>query len=188
MAGSGRPTVLIVDDEPDVADVYAARLSDEYDVRTAYSGTEALEKFDKSVSVTLLDRRLPYSSSDEILEQMNEHPAECRIALVTAVVPDFDIVDMDIDDYLVKPVDKTDMKNTVEKMLARSDYQELLREYFALLSKYATLKTHKTEAELKASPEFARLKSQVAQRRGEVEELTAEFDAEDFRLLCLDLA
>ena len=33
------PTVLVVDDERDLADLYAAWLADEYEVRTAYGGT-----------------------------------------------------------------------------------------------------------------------------------------------------
>lgn len=188
MAGSGRPTVLIVDDEPDLTDTYATYLSGKYDVKKAYSGAKALEQLDEEIVVTLLDRQLPNSSSDEILERINERHPDCRTALVTGVAPDFDILDMEFDDYVVKPVGKTELRNTVEQMLARSDYQELLREYFALLSKYATLKTHKTEAELEESPEFARLKAQVERYRSELDELTAEFDSEDFQLLCREIA
>lgn len=187
MTGSGSPTVLVVDDEPDLTDTHARYLSDEYDVRKAYSGAEAIEQLDDDVAVTLLDRRLPNSSSDEILERINERYPDCRTTLVTGVTPDFDILDMEFDDYVVKPVGKAELRNTVEQMLARSDYQELLREYFALLSKYATLKTHKTEAELEDSPEFARLETQIERHRDELDELTADFDPEDFRLLCRDL-
>ena len=35
------PTVLLVDDERDLADLYAAWLADEYEIRTAYGGEEA---------------------------------------------------------------------------------------------------------------------------------------------------
>jgi DNA-binding response OmpR family regulator len=187
MVGSGCPTVLVVDDEPDLTDTHAEYLSGEYDVKKAYSGSEAVERLNDSIAVVLLDRRLPNSSSDDILERINKRYPECRTALVTGVAPDFDILDMEFDDYVVKPVGKTELQNTVEQMLARSDYRELLREYFALLSKYAALKTHKTEAELEASPEFVRLVAQVERHRSELDELTAEFDSEDFRLLCRDL-
>ncbi|MFB6227357.1 MAG: HalX domain-containing protein [Halobacteriales archaeon] len=188
MAGPGRPTVLIVDDEPNLTDTHAQYLSGKYDVRKAYSGAEALERLDEEVAVTLLDRKLPNSSSDDILEGINERHPECRTALVTGVTPDFDILEMEFDDYVVKPVGKAELRNTVEQMLARSDYQELLREYFALLSKYATLKTHKPETELEESPEFVRLEAQVERRRSELDELTAEFEPEDFQLLCREIA
>ena len=46
------PTVLVTDDERDVADVYALHLDREYDTRVAYGGQEALKKLDSSVDVT----------------------------------------------------------------------------------------------------------------------------------------
>ncbi|ESS07881.1 MAG: response regulator containing CheY-like receiver, AAA-type ATPase, and DNA-binding domain protein [uncultured archaeon A07HN63] len=52
------PTVLVVDDESDVADLYAYRLEDAFSVRTAYSGEEAIETVDETVDVILLDRRM----------------------------------------------------------------------------------------------------------------------------------
>jgi DNA-binding response OmpR family regulator len=188
MTGSGDPTVLVVDDEPDVTDMYAGYLPEGYDVRTAYSGREALGHLDEAVTVTLLDRRLPDSSSDDILEIINERYPDCRVALVTGVRPDFDILDMEFDDYVVKPVGKTELRTTVERMLARSDYQELLREYFALVSKYGALRAHKSGRQLKQSQGFMRLEARIEQRREELYALTAEFDPEDFRLLCRDLA
>ncbi len=187
MVNPGRPTVLIVEDETDLTDAYAAYLSGEYDVKTAYSASEAMERLDDGVAVTLLDRRLPDGSGDEILERINERHPGCRVALVTAVAPDFDILDMDFDDYIVKPVGRSELRDTVERMLTRSEFQGLVREYFALLSKYATLKTHKTEAELERSTEFVRLEAQIERRRNELDELTTAFDHEDFRLLCRDI-
>ena len=41
------PLVLVVEDEPDLADLYAAWLGDEYRVRTAYGGHEALDQLDE---------------------------------------------------------------------------------------------------------------------------------------------
>ena len=60
-------TVMLVDDEPTLVDLYETFLSGEYDVRTATGGTEALEVMDESVDVALLDRRMPELSGDEVL-------------------------------------------------------------------------------------------------------------------------
>ena len=158
-----------------------------YGVRTAYSASEALKRLDDGVDVTLLDRRLPDGSGDEILEQINGRRPACRVAVVTAVAPDFDILDMDFDDYIVKPVGRSELRDTVEQMLTRSEFRSLVREYFALLSKYATLKTHKTEAELEKSTEFVRLEAQIERRRDELDELTTAFNHEDVRLLRRDI-
>ena len=61
----GTPTVLVVDDERDLADLYAAWLEMEYEVVTAYGGEEAIDTMDRSVDVALVDRLMPqsYSSS-----------------------------------------------------------------------------------------------------------------------------
>jgi len=183
------PTVLVVDDEPDIADTYAAHLSGEYEVRTAYSGAGAMECLDDDdVAVTLLDRRLPDSPNGELLGRINQHYPGCRITLVTGVTPGFDIVDMEFDDYVVKPVTGDELRHTVERMLTRSDYRELLREYFTLISKSAALQAHKTDTELESSPEFARLEARIEEMRSKLDALVATFDSEDFRLLCRDLS
>jgi DNA-binding response OmpR family regulator len=90
--------VLVVDDEPDVADSYAAFLRDRYDVRTAYGGEPALAALDEDIDVVLLDRRMPDMFGDEVLESIRGRGFECRVAMITAVDPDVDIIDMEFDD------------------------------------------------------------------------------------------
>ncbi len=82
------PLVLVVEDEPDLADLYATWLRGEYRVRVAYGGREALEKLDDEVEVVLLDRRMPDLSGDEALKEIRERGFDCRVAMVTAVEPD----------------------------------------------------------------------------------------------------
>jgi len=60
--------VLIVDDEPDLADLYASWLPEQYAVVTAYDGRGALDALDGSVNVVLLDRRMPGMSGDEVVD------------------------------------------------------------------------------------------------------------------------
>ena len=117
------PLVLVVEDEPDLADLYAAWLGDEYRVRTAYGGREALDELDEAdeVDAILLDRRMPGLSGDEVLTAVRDRGIDCRVAMVTAVEPDFDILEMGFDDYLVKPVSKDDLLGVVETMRSRSE-------------------------------------------------------------------
>jgi CheY-like chemotaxis protein len=60
-------TVLVVDDEPQLAELYSMQLAEEYEVRTATGGPEALDLVDEEVDVALLDRRMPRMSGDELL-------------------------------------------------------------------------------------------------------------------------
>jgi predicted DNA binding protein/DNA-binding response OmpR family regulator len=142
---SARPVVLVVDDDEDLADTCKYWLRDDYDVRVAYGGQEALDAADDTVDVVLLDRRMPTISGDDVIEAFEERGLDCRIAVMTAVEPDTDIVDMRFDDYLVKPVTRTDVREAVEELLVRSDFEEEVRRFFALESTEAALESREAD-------------------------------------------
>jgi len=182
------PMVLVVEDEPDLADLYATWLRDEYRVRVAYGGREALEELDDEVDVVLLDRRMPDLSGDEALTAIRERDVGCRVAMVTAVEPDFDIVAMGFDDYLVKPVSRDSLKETVENLLRRNEYDDGIQELFALASKKALLESEKDAATLEAHEEYQELSERVAELRSDLDETLSSFDAEhDFTAMYRDV-
>jgi CheY-like chemotaxis protein len=98
--------ILVVDDEQPIADLFARWLEDEYDVRVAYSGGEALASLDDSLDVVLLDRDMPDMSGDGVLDTIRSRGIDCRVGMVTAVEPDFDVLTLGYDAYVVKPVTK----------------------------------------------------------------------------------
>ena len=152
-----RPLVLVVEDEPDLADLYAAWLGDEYRVRTAYGGNEALDVLDEAgddVDALLLDRRMPGLSGDEVLDAVTDRGIECRVAMVTAVEPDFDIIEMGFDDYLVKPVTSDTLRDTDKTLLTRNDYDAGVQDLFSLTSKKAMLEAEKSASELADNEEY----------------------------------
>ncbi|PSQ17461.1 response regulator [Halobacteriales archaeon QS_8_69_26] len=151
-------TILIVDDETEVADLYTVHLDDLYEVRTAYGGEAALEAVDGSVDVVLLDRRMPDISGDEVLERIRERGLDCRVVVVTAIEPDFDIVDMEFDDYLTKPVDRSTLQDVVERQLVYDSYDARLREYLQLRSKIEVLERQKSRRELDENDRYNELK------------------------------
>jgi DNA-binding response OmpR family regulator len=155
------PEVLIVEDEPDVATTYELWLSDGYDVRVVHEGDEALDRLDDDVRVVLLDRMLPGLTGDEVLDAINERDMDCRVAMVTAVEPDFDIVEMGFDAYLTKPVWKDELTETVESLLARTDYSTTLQEYTSLVGKRAALEAEKSPAELEDSEDYQALQAEI---------------------------
>ncbi len=182
------PHVLIVEDEPDLADLYAAWLTSNCTVETEYDGSKALEALDVGIDIVLLDRRMPGLSGDAVLDTIRDRDLDCRVAMVTAVEPDFDIVGMGFDDYLVKPVSKDELLSTIDQLLLRSTYDEQLQEFFALSSKKALLDTQKTNAELRASQEYAELEDRLAALRMQVDETMAELlDQDVYRRVCRDI-
>ena len=169
-------TILVVDDDQEVVDAYALRLRQRYDeVRTAYGGREALETVDDTVDVVLLDRRMPYSG-DKVLKEIRERGHDCRVIMVTAVDPDFGIVDMPFDDYLTKPVTREDLLGAVDEMLSRESYDDQMQEYFAAVSKKATLESEKNPAELDESDEYAEINQRVDELSEQADQSAAEVD------------
>ncbi|WP_439025748.1 bacterio-opsin activator domain-containing protein [Haloarchaeobius sp. DT45] len=140
------PTVLVVDDDQDLADTCRYWLEGEdYSVQTAYSGEDALDRIDDDVDLVLLDRRMPRLSGDETLEELRDRGYDCPVAMMTAVAPDTDIVDMPFDEYLVKPVAEADILDAAEDLLARRDFSEAVREYFAMEATEEVLSTRDRE-------------------------------------------
>jgi len=183
------PVVLIVEDEPDLADLYSAWLRSACSVETAYDGQQALDAIDEDVDIVLLDRRMPGLSGDAVLDTIRDRELDCRVAMVTAVEPDFDIVEMGFDDYLVKPVSNEDLLETVDQLLLRSEYDTQLQELFALASKKALLDSQKTEAELRASEEYARLEDRLAVLRARIDDTIAELtDTDAYRRMARDIS
>ncbi|MFB6092737.1 MAG: response regulator transcription factor [Haloquadratum sp.] len=182
------PLVLVVEDEPDLADLYATWLRDDYRVRVAYGGREALDELDDEVDVVLLDRRMPDLSGDEVLDEIRDREMECRVAMVTAVEPDFDIVEMGFDDYLVKPISRESLTDSVENLLSRNSYDEGIQELFSLASKKAILESEKDAATLEDSEEYQELSERVAELREQLDETLTQFDEEhDFAAMYRDL-
>jgi DNA-binding response OmpR family regulator len=181
-----KPTVLVVDDEDEIADLYSTWLNMSCDVRVAYGGEDALETVDSDVDIVFLDRQMPEMSGDEVLTAIRERGIDCRVVMVTAIDPDFDIVEMPFDDYLTKPVMREDLDDSVQTMIERESYGQTVQEYFALSSKKATLEAEKTPAELRNSEEYQEMVERV-------EELAAQADTavtgmtDDFESLFRDL-
>lgn len=155
------PTVLIVDDEPNVANAYALGLQDDYDVEIATSGEEAFDVIDEAVDVALLDRRMPGMDGDDVLEGIRTDGYSCRVAMITAVDPAFDIVDLPFDAYLTKPVEEAALRTTVEQLLELGDYDAAAAREFRLKEKLANLENELSPDELARSDDYAELRSKL---------------------------
>lgn len=177
---SASATVLIVDDEPGLVDMYADALEGLYTVETATGGEEALDRFGPEIDAVLLDRRMPIVSGDEVVERIRASGDRCPIALITAVEPDFDIIDMGFHDYVVKPVDVTDLRETVENLLAIAKYEDRIREYVSLTVKDATLQRIKASDDLAQNEAYQELREDMRELSNELGDWSTAVDPEDF--------
>ncbi len=187
MTDADTPTVLVVEDEQALIDLYVRWLEDDYDVRTAKGGEAALEQFDEDVDVVLLDRLMPGMSGDEVLEEVKRRSAGCKVAMVTAVEPDFDVITMGFDDYLTKPVEQEKLRATIRRLLDRTAYADLEQELYALVSKQAVLQSSKPAEELEDSEEYADLEERIAALRDELDAALPDMENDEFVAMVRDL-
>ena len=187
MSESEQEVVLVVDDESAITETYADFLEPEYAVRTAYNGEDALAKLDATVDVVLLDRRMPGLVGDDVLEAIREGGVDVRVAMVTAIDPGFDIVDMEFDEYVVKPVTEAELRETVDRLLRCAEYERKLREFYRVSRTHAALESAKSRAELENSGEFQRLEARRTELREALATTTGDLADEDFEALFRDL-
>ena len=167
-----RPTVLVVEDELEVAKLYELWLETEYTVRVAHDGEEGLEKLDPAVDVVLLDRRMPGMSGDAVLETIRSENRPYPVVIVSAVTPDLDVIDLDFDAYLTKPVDREEVIETVEQMLRWGDADPKVQRYRRFEETRRALEQSISLAELRENDRFQELTEEMAR-------LGADLDLEE---------
>lgn len=182
----GEPTVLIVEDERDLADLHETWLSSECVTKTAYDGEQALELVDDDVDIGLIDRRMPGIHGDEVVNRIRERGYDFPVVMVSAVTPDFDVIDVPFDDYVTKPVDKSDLIEIINRFVGHSKYDEQVRAHLALVSKRDVLRTELDGFELERNAEYAELERRIARSREQLDpessnDVLVEFLREEMR-------
>lgn len=120
------PKIMAVDDEESILELIRAVLEAEnYEVITAGSGDECLEKL-KTVKpdLILLDMMMPGMSGREVCEKIRADPKTKSLKVAFVTVAKFSeagkgkLKDMGVLDYITKPFDNADLIARVKKMLA----------------------------------------------------------------------
>lgn len=166
--------------------MYRNWLTDEYSVRTASCGREALRKLDPTVDVVLLDRRMAGLSGARTATAIRRRVSDCHVVMVTGMEPDTDIVEMEIDEYVTKPLRGPELRTVVERMLARTAYRAEMQELFALASIKATLETERHVSIRRDDAEYAELCRQLTETRERLSSAhaTAEMDWDEAFAAC----
>ena len=116
--------ILIIDDEPDFAQLFKKRLEfNGYEVTTAVNGSEGLRKIKaERPDVVLLDILMPEKDGYTMLQEMkgDETISKTPVIVVTAKPYMQDLFAIEgIRDYLVKPVDDDDLLLRIKLALIR---------------------------------------------------------------------
>ena len=121
-----RKKLLVVDDEFDIVNMLRDYFEmSGYDVLTALSGAEALEKLRLQPDMILLDINMPDMDGLEVCTRIRNH-VSCPILFLTARGDDTDKITgvrVGGDDYVVKPFSLDELGARVEAHLRRDDRQ-----------------------------------------------------------------
>lgn len=169
--------MLVVDDEPDVADTQALKLRGEYETSVAYGGEAALEMIGPDVDAVLLDRRMPDVHGDTVLDRIRERGYQGTVVMLTAVDPDLNILEMEFDDYLQKPVEQETLLATLDQHLESPAGDEKLDEFFEITSKLSVLEEQKSSAQLQSSSEYTALQDRAEELEWELRTELDDFES-----------
>jgi putative two-component system response regulator len=150
------PLILIVDDLPQNIELLEAYLAPYgYEILTASGGAEALEKLASyPVDLILLDVMMPEMDGFEVARRVrqNETMQLLPIILVTALHETEDRIkgiEAGCDDFISKPVDKSELVARIRSLLKVKAYNDLLSNYQKELESEVTEKTEEIKHALK---------------------------------------
>jgi len=120
--------VLIVDDEPNiVTSLEFLMRGDDYEVRVARNGEEALQLAESfRPDIVVLDIMMPHRSGFEVCQKIRENPVlgDVKIVMLTAKGRDVEKekgLDLGANAYITKPFSTKELMNTVRGLLPRSE-------------------------------------------------------------------
>lgn len=115
--------ILIVDDERNVHYSFRRVFGNEYEVISAFSATEALEKAtDETLRLVLLDVRMPGRDGLDTLQALKRLRPELPVIMMTAFASAETAIratTLDAEDYVVKPFDVDSLKRLIATALRR---------------------------------------------------------------------
>jgi diguanylate cyclase (GGDEF)-like protein len=173
---TGRPKVLIVDDEPENLELLLRALRKQYEVETAADGQEGREKL-KSFAPDLIitDQRMPNLDGVGLLEEARKTSPDTLRIMVTGYTDTVDLVAAinrgQVWRYVVKPFAVDELKIAVQQAIERV---QMIRERDSLLAELSekNARLEKARGELEAANEG--LEKRVAERTAELGAANAE--------------
>ena len=111
-------TVLIVEDEPALADAWQRllELAGGYRVEVVHTGREALDRLEDAPDVVVLDRNLGEVSGDDVLAAIRDAGLDCGVVVTSGIDPSELSLDHAADAYLVKPVPTPELLDTIDSV------------------------------------------------------------------------
>ncbi|MBU4222534.1 MAG: response regulator [Euryarchaeota archaeon] len=124
--------VLVVDDEEVNIKLIEAMLNEEYEIITAQSGNEALNKIiEDKPDIVLLDIMMPQINGYDVCKSIKENDATRFIPVVMCTVlseseAKIKAIEIGADGYLTKPINRIELLTRIKSLLKKKYYQDEL--------------------------------------------------------------
>ena len=117
--------ILVCDDEEGVRESLALVLGQDYTLRFAGDGEEAISLArDQAFDLALVDIKMPRVNGLEVLKWLRQHQPGLRVVMLTAyqsVEMAREAIALGAVDYLPKPFEQAQLRSTVARVLSASD-------------------------------------------------------------------
>ena len=168
-------TVLLIEADSEAVAEYADWLEG-YAVRTAADGERALDALDGDVDVVLLDGDLADPPAEELLGRIRARRPDCQIGLLSGVSVSDDVLRLDIDEYVPRPLDRDELRETVARLVDHGAVEGTVETYLSLVARRRRIEARRDDAELATDERYRELTGEIAARRRQIDTLLAEID------------
>lgn len=148
------PTLLVAEEDRRMTEMYSGWLNDRYSVVRAHNSEQVDAALEDGVDLVLFDRRVPGVEPARVPDVA---PDDCRTILLVDDRPDFDVLDIDCDDVLSKPIVRETALEAIERQLSRRGESAEERELAALEAKQSVFEEVCSADELAANERYADL-------------------------------
>lgn len=173
------PRVLVVEDEPEVAETYRTALRDEFEVDLATSAEEALDIVADGHDVVVVDQRLSDRPGDHVISEINERNLACRIVKVLEEEPEVGVLELRCTDYVVTPVDGQELIETVGRVVRIGEYADRRRELGSKKLKRNVMEVEHSRSELADDETYQELNDEIRRLEAAVDEIESELGLEN---------
>lgn len=124
---SNAPTVLIVDDHPDIREYIQGIIEDDHIVRQAANGKEALTVLKREkIDIVITDLMMPWMGGHELIEKMKSQEVYkgIPILVISARTTEEDrlkVLEEGVNNFLAKPFQPNELKLRIANALTSSD-------------------------------------------------------------------
>ena len=183
-----RKRILIVDDEPANRDLLEALLTGMgHETESAADGYQALAQLRLGFDLILLDVMMPNMDGFEVARRVRggtECPdiPICMVTTLSGKEERLRAVEAGANDFIAKPVDKTELKVRTESLLRTKEAQDALKRHQAELEETVARRTESLRRTLQEMAEAQRQTQQAQLETIERLALAAEFKDEDTAL------